>query len=130
MVAPSDGTQDRESSRTAISEAFAEVLDVYPDADLTDLQEVERNFLVEVYISGEIYQRIVLDVGGAILANAPDLATASTRLAQMNDYVRQTVSSALRNARIGGEQIGPTSIAAQVQATLRETFAVFEEYTS
>lgn len=129
IVSPSDGTQDQESSRAALADALAELLENYPDANLTALTDSQRSLLIEIYVSNEINRRIVLDVGAAIASKSADIKTAASRLAQMNDYVRQVVAASLLNARIRGEQVGPTMISTQVQEALRETFAVFEEYT-
>lgn len=129
IVSPSDGTQDQESSRAALADALAELLENYPDSNLIALTENQRSLLVEIYVSNEINRRIVLDVGAAIVSKAASIKTAASRLAQMNEYVRQVVAAAFTKARIKGEQVGPTMIAAQVQEALRETFAVFEEYT-
>ena len=129
IVSPSDGTQDQESSRAALADALAELLENYPDANLIALTENQRSLLIEIYVSNEINRRIVLDVGAAIASKAASIKTAASRLAQMNEYVRQVVAAAFTKARIKGEQVGPTMIAAQVQEAIRETFAVFEEYT-
>ena len=129
IVSPSDGTQDQESSRAALADALAELLENFPNAILTELTANQRSFLIEIYVSNEVNRRIALDVGAAIASKAADIKTAAARLAQMNDYVRQVVAAAFTQARIRGEQLGPSAIAVQVQEALRETFAVFEEYT-
>ena len=61
-VRPVDGSQDAESSRAAIQDALAETLERFPDADLLNLTEEQKEYVTEVFVAGEIYGRLLLDV--------------------------------------------------------------------
>ena len=41
-VRPADGTQDAEANRAAIKDALSELLTMFPDADLLNLTEDQR----------------------------------------------------------------------------------------
>ena len=47
-VRPVDGTQDAEASRTSIKDALSDVLKQFPDADLRDLQQEQRDLAIEL----------------------------------------------------------------------------------
>ena len=65
-VRPVDGTQDAEASRQAVNEGLSDLLDRYPDADLLNLHEEQRLFVIERFIAQDVYNRFILDVGKAV----------------------------------------------------------------
>jgi hypothetical protein len=125
-VRPVDGTQDAEASRQAIREALSELLSRFPNADLLDLSEDERAFVVERYVALDVYNRFNLDVGNAIRDNAPDSASVLHRLKEVKDYIRETVSAKFRQLLTG--VLNAQRISALVSRSLKETFEVFAEY--
>jgi hypothetical protein len=127
-VRPTDGTQDTEASRRAIGEALSELLNRFPEADLLNLSEEERVFAIERYVAVDIYERVHLDVGKAIQDKAPNIAAALIRFKEVKDYMKQTVSAALRHLRIAGQALNMRRITQMASQALRETFRVFEDY--
>ncbi len=127
-VRPVDGTQDAEANRAAIRDALSDLLATYPDADLLNLQEEEREFTIERFVAMDVYRRIDLDVGAHVREKALSTVSALARLKEMRDYVRESVSAAFRKLRATGQIITNTSVSAIVRAALRETFVVFEGY--
>lgn len=127
-VRPVDGTQDAEVGRAAICNALSELLDRYPDADLLNLSDEQRNFAVERYVALDVFRRFDLDLGKTIQEKAPSAASALSRLKQVRDYVKETVSAAFRKLRDAGRAITSRSIGQMVRDALRETFEVFEGY--
>lgn len=129
-VRPVDGTQDTEASRYAISEALSEVLDRYPEADLLNLSEEERLIAIESYVGLDVFNRFDLDVGTHLRENAPSTDSVLSRLREVKDYIRETVSEAFRGARTAAHSLDSARIGEIARATLQESFEVFEGYLS
>jgi len=129
-VRPIDGTQDTEASRYAINDALSDVLSRYPDADLLNLDEEQRLFAIERYISLDVFNRFALDVGKHLRENAPGVAAELARFREVKNYIRETVAAAFRKARGAAQALDARRIGGIVSASLQETFEVFEGYLS
>jgi hypothetical protein len=127
-VRPVDGTQDAEASRKAVRDALSDLLDQYPDADLLNLDDAQRQFVIERYTALDVYGRLCLDLEKAVVAKAPDFVTALSRLAEIRGFIVQSISSSFRRLRGGATAITTSRIATITKRALAETFAVFEEY--
>ena len=128
VVRPVDGTQDAEAGRTAIRNALSELLGRFPDANLLDLSEDQRLFAIERYVALDVYSRFTLDVGKTVKDRAPSASAALSRLKDVKDYIKQTVSARFRDLRKAGEQLGARRISEMARQALQDAFAVFEEY--
>ena len=82
-VRPVDGTQDAEAERAAIHDAMSDLLTEYPDADLLDLSDAEREFVIERFTAIDVARRFELDVGKHLLEKAATATVAMARLKQM-----------------------------------------------
>jgi hypothetical protein len=127
-VAPVDGTQDSEASRESVKDALADVLNAYPDADLNDLSTIQKELAMQQFVSGDVFRRIDLDLGKCIRGKAPNTSAAMSRLKEIKDYVRETVSSAFRSLKEKGNVITNTTVVNVVQSAIKETCEVFEGY--
>lgn len=127
-VRPTDGTHDAEATRKAIRDAASELLERFPEANLLDLSEDQRLFVIERYAALDIYHRFYLDLGKTVHEKAPSVDAALSRLRDIKNYVKETVSARFRTLRKVGEQLGARHIIEMVRQALRETFEVFEEY--
>lgn len=127
-VCPTDGTQDNEVSQYSINDALSELLVRHPDADLLALSEEQREFVIERFVSLDVYRRFVLDVGKHIQDHAPSATTALSRLREIRDYIRETVSASFRKLHEAGTRLNGSRIARLIQRALRDSFDVFEEY--
>ena len=127
-IRPVDGTQDAEASRAAIKDALSDVLERFPDADLLDLQDEQRELAIERYVAGDVFRRIDLELGKNIYEKAPDATTALSRLKEIREYVRETVAASFRQIRDAGQRLAAGRVMQIVQSALRETHQVFEGY--
>lgn len=127
-VCPVDGTQDTESSRNSINDALTELLQRHPDADILDLSEDQREFVVESYVSMDVYRRFVLDVGNAIRDKAPNASTALSRLKQAREYIREHIVASFRKLREAGTRLSGSRVSRVVARSLKEAFDVFSGY--
>jgi hypothetical protein len=127
-VRPTDGTQDADSSRVAIRNAMSELLNRYPDANLLDLTEEQRLFAIEDFVALDVYNRFVLDLGKTIQEKAPSATAALSRLKDVKDYLRQTVSARFRALVKAGEKLGVRPISELTRQALHTSFQVFEDY--
>lgn len=127
-VAPIDGTQDAEVSRESIKDALSELLGTFPNVDLLNLDDNQRAFALERFVSCDVYQRLHLDLGKSIQSKAPSPLSALSRLKEVKDYVKETVAAAFRHLKESGVQLRSNQISQIVTDALQETFEVFEGY--
>ena len=127
-VRPLDGTLDAEANRAAIRDALAELLTRFPEADLLNLTDEQRNLAVERFTAIDVFRRIELDIGKTLSEKAPSASAALGRLKEIRDYVKETVSAAFRKLRDAGRTLTVGRIAYVVRDALAETFQVFEGY--
>lgn len=127
-VRPADGTQDAEASRAAIKDALSEVLTVFPEADLLNLTEEQRETTIERFVAIDVYQRAMLDIGKAIQEKAPSATVAVSRLKEVKQYIKETVAAAFRKLSNAGQRLTAGRVNQLVRAALEEVFTVFEDY--
>lgn len=127
-VRPVDGTQDAEAGRRAIRDSVAELLNRFPEANLFHLSHDQRGFVIEHYVALDVFNRFMLDLGKTVHNKAPSPSAALSRLKDIKDYIKETVSARFRALRRVGEQLNSRRVIDMVRQALRETFAVFEEY--
>ncbi|KYK44763.1 hypothetical protein A1D31_35895 [Bradyrhizobium liaoningense] len=128
-VGPADGTQDAEASRKAIRGCLSEILERYPDANLLELSEEQRAFAVERYVALDVFQRYALDLGKTIQDKAPSPSAVLSRLKDVKEYIRETVSASFRKLKTAGQNLSAGRIAQIVQGALLDAFQVFERNT-
>jgi hypothetical protein len=129
-VQPIDGTQDAEARRAAIKDALSELLTTFPEADLLNLNEEQREFAVERFVGIDVYRRFQLDLGKTIQDKAPTAAAGLARLKEVKNYIKETVAAAFRRLRAAGSRLTTGRVNNVVRAVLEETFRVFESYAS
>ena len=127
-VCPSDGTQDAEASRDSINDALSELLAQFPEADLLELSEAQREFVVERFVALDVFRRFMLDVGKAVRDKAPSATVAVSRLRQVKEYIREEVRASFRALRETGQRLRGSQVSRLVARALQRTFEVFEEY--
>jgi hypothetical protein len=127
-VRPVDGTQDAEAARAAIRDALSELLTLYPEADLLNLNDDQRTFAIERYTGIDVFRRFELDVGKTIMDKAPSAAAALSRLKEARDYIKESVSAAFRKLRDAGRTLTGARIGRVVRDALYDAFQVFEGY--
>lgn len=126
-VRPIDGTQDGESGRDALQGALSsEILDQFPDADLLNLSEVERLFVVERYTAIDVFNQLALNVGKAMQDKAPSIAAGLSRLREMKNYIKQTIAAQFRDIRKAGGQLSGRIVAGITRQAIQQTYEVFE----
>lgn len=123
-----DGTQDAEAERRCIRDALTETLEQYPEANLLELSAEQRAFAIEHFVALDVFVRFELDVGKAIIDNAPTAAQGLSRLKEARDFVREAVGAAFRTLAKQGHTVSSNALASVVAAVLKETFSVFEGY--
>jgi hypothetical protein len=127
-VRPADGTQDAEASRAAIRDAMSDLLTKFVDADPVNLNPEQREFVIERFVAIDVYRRFVLDLGKTIQDKAPSAATGLSRLKQVRDYVKETISASFRKLREASQRISAGRVKQIVGTALRDTLEVFEGY--
>lgn len=127
-VRHADGTQDAEVGRASMHDAMSELLTEFPEADLLNLSDVEREFVIEKFTAIDVARRFELDVGKHLLERTPTATVAMSRLKQMRAYIAETVAASFRKLRDQGRTLSSGRVARVVQAALRDTFEVFEGY--
>jgi len=128
IACPVDGTQDAEASRQSINDALSELLKRFPDADLLNLSEAERSFVIERFVGMDVFRRFVLDVGSAIQSKAASATVAVARLKEAREFIRETVAASFKKLRDQGQRLSGKSITQTVQRVLRDALDVFSGY--
>ena len=123
-----DGTQDAEAERAAIYDAMSELLARFPEADLLNLSDAEREFVIERFTAIDVARRFELDVGKQLLEKAATATVAMARLKEIRSYIAETVAASFRKLRNLGRTLTAGRVARVVQDALRDTFEVFEGY--
>ena len=125
-VRPVDGTQDAEADRSALQGALSsELLEQFPDADLLELTEDQRLFIVERFTALDIFNQLMLNIGKAIQDNIPSISSQIARLKELKNYIKQTVAAEFREARKAGGALNPRTVAGIVRKTIDRSFEVF-----
>ena len=127
-VRPVNGTQDSESSRRAIRDSLADLLERFPDTDLLKLAAEERLFVIERYLAGDVYNRAILNVGNTVRDKAPSASAALSRMREIRNYIRETIAAGFRALRAARAALSARTIAQMSAQALRDAFAVFEDY--
>lgn len=127
-VRPVDGTQDAEAERASIHDAMSALLTQFPEADLLNLSDLEREFVIEKFTAIDVARRFELDVGKHLLERAATATVAMARLKQMRAYIAETIAASFRKLKAEGRILTSGRVARVVQAALRDTFEVFEGY--
>jgi len=125
---PNDGTLDAEASREAIRNALSDLLGEFTNADLLDLTDAQREFVIERFASHDVYRRFALDVGKHLVANAPSATLGLARLKQARNYIRQTIAESFRGLREAGQRMTKANVRTTVANALADSLAVFEGY--
>jgi hypothetical protein len=125
-VRPVDGTQDAEATRDAIQGAVSELLARAPEADLLNLAEDDRLFVVERFLAMDIFNHLELDMGLAIQNNAPSISAALSRLRELKNYVKQAVAAEFRKILKAAENLSARRVAAIARQCIQQTLEVFE----
>jgi len=128
FIRPVDGTQDAEASRDSMARAFSELLTTDPATDLTALSQDQIDSVTQAYVAHDIWHRMQLDVGKAVMEKAPDYRAAVNRLQEMSDYVREKVGACFRKRADSGTRLTRENAASLTNEVMRDTFGVFEEY--
>jgi hypothetical protein len=127
-VRPIDGSIDAEANRASIRDALSELLEKYPDANLLQLDDLQRAYVVESFAATDVFRRYELDLGRTILAKAPTVPAGMARLNDVRDYIKQAVGAAFRKLERAGRPLSAGAIEHVVRDALAETFKVFEDY--
>lgn len=125
---PTDGSQDAEASRSSINDSLAEVLTLYPEADLLNLSPDQKMYAVERYIASDVFRRFSLDLGKHIQDKASTATVAASRLKEAKDYIKETVAQAFRETRSNQNNLTPQQVSRISATALRDAFRVFEGY--
>lgn len=126
IVSPIDGTLDRESSRRSIYCALSDLLDHYPNTEIVNLTDRQREFVIERYVAYDVYNRFCLDNQRNILENASDVRTVFQRLTQIQEYIVAKVAYAFKNVRKKIRRVKSSDIITIIKQVLYEVSHIFE----
>ncbi len=127
-IRPSDGTQDTESSRVATNNAFSDLLNKYPEADLLDLSLEQRLNVMEFFIGYDIFNRVCLDVENTIKNKSPNASVAQQRLKDMKQYIKSEIARVFRDEQATHTQWDSKTVQGFVRDVITKTLKVFEDY--
>lgn len=127
-IRPEQTTLDDGASRQAVDEAISVVLEADPTADPLAFNEEQIKEVFVLTLAFDIFEIIRLDNGEAIQRNAdgdPDLE--QTRLADIRDFVVETVRARLARLLEQGRRLAQVTIGTIAAEVTRLTMDVFAE---
>lgn len=124
-VRPIDGSQEAEASRNSINDALAEVQQKFPEADLLNLNESQREFVIDHFVAMDVFRQFNLDVGKTIQNKAPSATTGVARLKDAREFIREEVLGAFRRLRSAGNGLSGSRVSRIVKNALEDAFNVF-----
>ncbi|MBX3722412.1 MAG: hypothetical protein KF713_11290 [Turneriella sp.] len=125
---PIDGSQDAEAMRTSMDTAFVELFKQNENFDILNMQANDVNFLLECFLSEEIYRRIELDVGSVIREKASNALTASERIREIKEFVYEIVRSEYPK-QSKGRIFSSKEIGHFIKKLMKSCIDIFAEYT-
>lgn len=126
-ICPLNGTQDSEILQRGVAEALSILLEVYPDAELGNLSDVEMVFLFQQFLALEIDHRIQLDLGQNLMKHAPSAAIAAERQNEVREYVASEVETVFKSVATT-ELLNKSALTTQVSNIIKRVIEIFEEY--
>lgn len=129
LASPIDGSLDSEAARSAIDDALSQLLKKYPDADLLNLTDIQREHAIVLYVAFDVYQHFILDVGKTIQDRASSASVGQKRLKEAKDFIREEVLRQFALAKEQGQNVSSQTISRIMKSVLRSTLNVFEDYT-
>ncbi len=128
LACPLNGSMDAEAGQAAINDALSVLLNRYPEADLLNLTDQQREYAVIQYVAHDVYRHFVLDVGLTIQEKAPSASTGQRRLKEACEFIRETVAAEFQKLKQQGKELNRSTIVRLVKTVLRSSCNVFEEY--
>lgn len=127
-ISPVNGTQDAEATRQALAYAQSDLLEAFPDADLTALTIEQIELWVERFLGHDVCHQLLLNIGQAILSKAPSPDVGVQRCGEIRDYVMSVIEANAREMKARGQQWTTATSARYAVRVIRETMDVFEGY--
>jgi len=127
-ICSSDGSLDSDLARDAFFGSLSEYMDVNPDCDLSSLGQDDIFLIIEGFLSESIYQRVRVDLGERIISAAPSLAAGMDRLREVREFVREQLSSVMRQQASLMSTVTSTAVVALARETIKLTAEIFEGY--
>lgn len=122
-VCPDSGTVDEGIARAAFIETIADLAKLgIAKFDELSLDQVQTMF--ELYASHAIEARICNDIGTNAIVFPKDIKAAQQVQAQLQDFIRRSVSDALINARNSLGALTPDRVLAFVDRIYEDTYAI------
>ena len=128
LACPHDGSMDAEAGRDAINDALSVLLERYPDANLLQLTDEQREYAIIQYVAHDVYRHFALDVGLTIQEKAPSASTGQRRLKEAREFIRETVVAEFQKQKDQGKRLDRSSIVRTVKTVLRCSCEVFQEW--
>lgn len=127
-IAKTTGTLDAEAARKAIESALSEVLEEFPDETLLNLSDEARERAIECYVAEDVFVHMELDVCDSIWKNADSAMEAVEKLADIREFIRETVFAAFDKLREDGVTINTDNVSNVASKALKDAMVVFEDY--
>lgn len=122
------GTLEEESCRRSMAEALGELLEQQPGIDLLALSDDDIWVTIELFLSCEAFNRLLLEIGQLFEGVNISPVEAVRRTNEMRDYIRSEIAAQIRPLTISVQDPTPSQLERILQDALENTFAVFESF--
>lgn len=120
------GSVDEESCKNSISLALSEFLENNPDADLKKLPDDDIMTIVEFFISEQVFDRFMFDMGPAFEKKEYDPLEIIQVKEEIKDFIDSYVSSEIRKMRQNKNVQSKKSLKILLEKAIENTFKIFE----
>ncbi len=111
-----------------MAEALGELLEQQPGIDLLALSDDDIWVTIELFLSCEAFNRLLLEIGQLFEGVNISPVEAVRRTNEMRDYIRSEIAAQIRPLTISVQDPTPSQLERILQDALENTFAVFESF--
>ena len=120
------GSIEEESIRNSMAQAMSDLLTIYPDVDLINMDNDSIWTVMELFIANEAFNRLCLDIG-QLFERAESPENAVSRMNDMKEYLKSEISAQIQELKSDRSNLSKSDVNNILQSALRITFEIFEE---
>jgi len=121
------GSIEEESIRDSMALAMSDLLTIYPDVDLMNMDNDSIWTVMELFIANEAFNRLCMDIGQLFESAKYSPENAVSRMNDMKEYLRSEISAQIQELKSDKSNLSKSDVNNILQSALRITFEIFEE---
>jgi len=127
QVISTGGSLEEESCRNSIAQAISDLLMIYPNIDLLNIDNDKIWIVMELFMANEAFNRLNLDIGQLFESSKYSPQKVVSKINDMREYIKAEISVQIKKLK----KITPNPTKVEMnnllQTAIKNTFEVFEE---